>query len=139
MNQDHIPSPDETGEAPTSADPAAAATGSRRDPIQDVASTIRHAFENGGRDARRVFDEPLPKAKADFAKGLHDVAYSLAYATAFGGALLREMTPDHLKEGIRDGARTGQRAAEEMMRQRRERAEREARETPPVDVAFETV
>ena len=127
MNQDHIPSPDETGDSPTSADPAAT-TETRRDPIQDVASTIRNAFENGGRDARRVFDETLPKAKADFAKGLHDVAYTLAYATAFGGALLREMTPDHLKEGIRDGARTGQRAAEEMMRQRRERAEREARE-----------
>jgi len=137
MNQDQSPSPDDTNEPHPAAESAASGPGTSRDPFQDIAGTVRNAFQNGGRDARRAFDEALPKAKADFAKGLHDFAYTVAYAAAFGGAVIREITPDNLKEGIRDGARTGQRAAEEMMRQRREKAERESRETPPVDGDFE--
>lgn len=138
MNSDHSPSPEENTEEPA-AESRNTTGSSTPDPFRDIPGTIRDAFENGGRDARRAFDEALPKAKEDFAKGLHDIAYTVAYAAAFGGALIREITPENLKEGIRDGARTGQRAAEEMVRQRREKAERQSRETPPVEGDFEMV
>lgn len=138
MNHDPSASPEENAE-----DPAAESRGSGgsppRDPFRDIPHTIRDAFENGGRDARRAFEDALPKAKEDFSKGIHDVAYTFAYAAAFSGAVIREITPENLKDGIREGSRSGQRAAEEMMRQRREKAGREARETPPVDGDFEKV
>jgi hypothetical protein len=134
MKSDPSPSPEETIE-----EPAAASRGTGATPPRDPFRDIRDAFENGGRDARRAFDEALPRVKEDFAKGLHDIAYTVAYAAAFGGAVIREITPENLKDGVRDGARSGQRAAGEMMRQRREKAEREARETPPVDGDFEMV
>jgi hypothetical protein len=52
------------------------------------------------------------------------VAYAVGYAATFGAALLREATPDSLREGLRNGAASGRKAADEVMRQRRERAER---------------
>jgi hypothetical protein len=96
------------------------------DPFQNFSRSLRDALQNGGNDARRMFDEEFPKAKEEFAKGVHDVAYAVAYAAAFGGALLREITPEPLKNGVREGTASGQRAAEEVLRQRREKAEREA-------------
>lgn len=106
---------------------------STRDPFANFSESVRNAMQNGGRDARRAFDEALPKAKEDLTKGIHDLAYALAYAAAFSGAIAREITPDTLKDGLRDGATSGKRAGEEMLRQRRERAAREACKTPPAD------
>ncbi len=68
----------------------------------------------------------MPKVKSEFAKGLHDVAYAVGYAATFGAAIVREATPDALRDGLRAGAASGRRAADEVVRQRREKAEREA-------------
>ncbi len=119
MNSDsHDPS---TGPEPS-------APRSTRETLDDLSRTLTEAILKGGRDARRAFEDGMPKVKSEFSKGLHDVAYALAYATTFGAALVREATPDSLRDGLRQGAASGRRAAEEVVRQRREKAEREARE-----------
>ncbi len=94
--------------------------------LDELSETLTEAIKKGGRDARRAFDEGFPKAKQDFVKGIHDVAYALAYAAAFGAGIAREITPDALREGLREGAASGRRAADEAIRQRRERAARES-------------
>jgi hypothetical protein len=95
--------------------------------LDELSNTLTEAILKGGRDAKRAFDEGMPKVKGEFAKGLHDVAYAVGYAATFGAALLREATPDSLREGLRNGAASGRKAADEVMRQRREKAEREAK------------
>jgi hypothetical protein len=92
--------------------------------LDELSNTLTEAILKGGRDAKRAFDEGMPKVKGEFAKGLHDVAYAVGYAATFGAALLREATPDSLREGLRNGAASGRKAADEVMRQRREKAER---------------
>ena len=119
--------------APSSGAPSSPSHDSKSDPFAHFSESVRKAFQNGGRDARRAFDEALPKAKDDLARGINDLAYALAYVTAFGGALAREITPDTMKDSLRDGTSSGKRSAEEMIRQRREKAERTARETPTTD------
>lgn len=118
---------------PSAPDPEAPKTTQQR--LDELSETLTEAIKKGGRDARRAFDEGLPKAKQEFVKGLHDVAYTLAYAAAFGAGIVREITPDALREGLRDGAASGRRAAEEAIRRQRERAEREAAADVPVDGA----
>lgn len=119
MNSDsHDPS---TGPEPS-------APRSTRETLDDLSRTLTEAIQKGGRDARRAFDEGLPKMKSEFSKGLHDAAYAVAYVATFGAALAREATPDALRDGLRQGAASGRRAAEEVMRQRREKAERETRD-----------
>ncbi len=91
-----------------------------KEAFHDLARSIRRAMESGSRDARKVIDEGLPKAKEDFARGIHEIAYALSYATAFGGTIIADLTPDPLKKGFRDGASSGRKAAEDVLRQRRE-------------------
>lgn len=116
---------------------AAEAPKTTQQKLDELSESLTEAIKKGGRDAKRAFDEGFPKARQDFAKGLHDVAYSLAYAGAFGAALLREITPDALRDGFREGAASGRRAADEAIRQRREKAAREAVADAAVDPGCE--
>ncbi len=109
---------------PDDHDPAPRGT---RETLDDLSRTLTEAIRKGGRDARRAFEEGLPKVKSEFTKGLHDVAYAAGFAATFGATLLREITPDALRDGLREGAASGRRAAERVARERREKAEREAR------------
>lgn len=112
--------PSETPETPGTGETAADDPSSTK----EFTESIEDALKRGAKDAKKTFDEVYPRAKEEFAKGIHDVAYAFAYATAFGGALLREVTPDNLRDGFREGSAAGQRAAEDVIRERRERAER---------------
>lgn len=123
MNPDNDPAPETNSET----DPASAPRGTR-ETLDDLSRSLTEAIQRGGRDARRKFEESMPKAKEEFGKGVHDLAYAIAYAATFGSSLLREVTPDSLRDGLREGAASGRRAADEVMRQRREKAEREARQ-----------
>ncbi len=109
---------------PTSANPEPAPK-TTQEKLDELSNTLTEAILKGGRDAKRAFDSGMPKVKSEFAKGLHDVAYAVGYAATFGAAMLREATPDALRDGLRAGAASGRRAADEVMRQRREKAERE--------------
>lgn len=109
---------------PESHDPEAPKSTQQK--LDELSETLTEAIKKGGRDAKRAFDEGFPKAKQEFVKGIHDVAYTLAYAAAFGAGIVREITPDALRDGLREGAVSGRRAAEEAIRRQRERAEREA-------------
>ena len=109
-------------------DPDTTARRGTRETLDDLSRTLTEALRNGGRDARRAVEDGFPKVKSEFAQGLHEAAYAVAYAATFGAALVREVTPDSLRNGFREGATSGRRAAEEVMRQRREKA---ARETDP--------
>lgn len=110
---------------PTSANPEPAPK-TTQEKLDELSNTLTEAILKGGRDAKRAFDNGMPKVKSEFAKGLHDVAYAVGYAATFGAAIVREATPDALRDGLRAGAASGRRAADEVMRQRREKAEREA-------------
>lgn len=101
--------------------------------FDDFAESVRNAFRTGGKDAREAVDNYLPKAKEEFGKGIHDVAYAVSYAAAFGTALLREIAPEPLTDGVREGKEAGQRAADEVIRNRKEREERGETYTPEDD------
>lgn len=100
---------------------------STQEKLDDLSRTLTEAILKGGRDAKHAFDEGMPRVKSEFSKGLHEVAYAVGYATTFGASLLKEATPDALREGLRAGAASGRKAAEEVRRQRREKADREAK------------
>ena len=61
-------------------------------PFEDFGKSVQDAFRTGSEDARKAFEEAIPKAKEDLAQGVHDVAYAVAYASAFGSSLLKELT-----------------------------------------------
>jgi len=134
MNPDSDPAPSPASDP--AADSGPSAPRGTREVLDDLSRTLTEAIQKGGRDARRKFDETMPRAKREFAKGVHDLAYGVAYAATFGSALLREFTPESLRDGLREGAASGRRAADEVMRQRREKAEREAREGAPAEGAW---
>lgn len=96
-------------------------------PFEEFSQSIRDALKTGGEDARKAVEENMPKAKESFEKGIHDVAYAVAYVASFGTALAREFAPDPLTEGVREGKEAGRRAADEVVRNRKEREERESR------------
>lgn len=133
MNQDPPPIPDkpesapETGPEPTP-ESSAASSGpdSSNTNFDGFSKSVEDAINNGCRDAKKLFDDALPKAKEDVSKGVHDVAYALAYATAFTGAIIREVAPDSLVDGLREGVSAGQRAADEAVRSRREKQDKAA-------------
>lgn len=102
-------------------------------PFEDFADSLRDAVKTGGKDARNAVEENLPKAKENFEKGVHDVAYALSYVAAFGTALIREIAPEPLTEGVREGKEAGRRAADEVVRNRKEREARESKFTPDDD------
>ncbi|MEM6916777.1 MAG: hypothetical protein AAF491_09450, partial [Verrucomicrobiota bacterium] len=92
MNQETPPSPDQPDSAPdTGSQPHPEnASDSSQDPSQSVnfegfAKAVEDAVATGKKDAKKIFDEALPKAKEDLSRGVHDIAYALAYATAFTG------------------------------------------------------
>jgi hypothetical protein len=111
----------------SSSNPEPAAPKSTQEKLYELSNTLTEAILKGGRDAKRAFEDGMPKVKSEFAKGLHDVAYAVGYAATFGATLVREATPDALRDGLRAGAASGRKAADEVMRQRREKAEREAK------------
>jgi len=139
MNHDQSPRPDDEQTEESRENPGKSETpfagGNVREAIDDLSRSLRNVLNTGSREARRAFEEAIPKTKEDLAKGLHDIAYAIAYTGAFANVLAREITPDNLKDGFREGARSGQTAAEKMLRQRRERAERETRDEPPSESA----
>lgn len=118
---------------PSSPNPEPAAPKSAQEKLDELSETLTEAILKGGRDAKRAFEEGMPKVKSEFAKGLHDVAYAVGYAATFGATLMREATPDALRDGLRNGAASGRKAADEVMRQRREKAEREAKPDAAAD------
>lgn len=128
MNQDPPPTPDQpesfsSNEESTTENPQSESSNRTSGPDFDgFAKSVQDAVETGKKDAKKLFDENLPKVKEEVSKGVHDVAYALAYASAFTGALIREVAPDNLVDGLRDGASAGQRAAEEVVRNRREKS-----------------
>ena len=126
MNHDSQDSP--------SPNPEPAAPKSTQEKLDELSNTLTEAILKGGRDAKRTFEEGMPKVKSEFAKGLHDVAYAVGYAATFGATLMREATPDALRDGLRNGAASGRKAADEVMRQRRERAEREGKSESAADL-----
>lgn len=133
MNQDPPPIPDHSetnGENRPGAAPGTDQTSSGTRPggvnFDGFTKAVEDAVKNGRNDAKKLFEEALPKAKEDLSKGVHDLAYALAYATVFTGTMIREVAPESLVEGLREGTSAGRRAAEESVRQRRERQEREA-------------
>jgi hypothetical protein len=117
----------------SSPNPEPAAPKSTQEKLDELSETLTEAILKGGRDAKRSFEEGMPKVKSEFAKGLHDVAYAVGYAATFGAALMREATPDALRDGLRNGAASGRKAADEVMRQRREKAERDAKPDAAAD------
>lgn len=143
MNHDQSPLPDDTQPENSSGNPGKDDTpfaGSNvREAFDDLTRSLRNVLNAGNREARRAIDEAIPRTKEDLAKGIHDIAYAIAYTAAFGNVLAREITPENLKDGFRNGAQSGQTAAEKLLRQRREKAEREARDTPPAETDPETV
>lgn len=143
MNHDHSPFSEENttqdSGANTDRNETPPAGGTVREAIEDLTRSLRNVLNTGSREVRRSLEEALPKSKEDLAKGIHDIAYALAYTAAFGNTLAGEITPDNVKEGFREGARSGQSAAEKMLRQRREKAEREKRENPPSESTPGTV
>ncbi|MDF1825330.1 MAG: hypothetical protein P1U68_11850 [Verrucomicrobiales bacterium] len=126
MNQDPPPIPDQpesfsSEEETTTENPQSESTGRTSGVDFDgFAKSVQDALETGKKDAKKLFDDNLPKVKEEVSKGAHDVAYAFAFATAFTGALIREVAPDSLVDGLRDGASAGQRAAEEAVRKRHE-------------------
>lgn len=94
---------------------------------RDFTKTVEDAFRSGAEDAKKAFEKAIPKAKDDISKGVHDVAYAVSYAAIFGTELLKEFTPDNILDGLREGSNAGRRAAEEIVRERKEKAEREQR------------
>lgn len=101
--------------------------------FDDFARSVRDAVKNGGKDARDAVEKHIPKAREDFSKGVHDIAYAFSYAATFGTALLREFAPEPLTDGVREGKEAGQRAADEVVRNRKEREARESKFTPGDD------
>lgn len=93
-------------------------------PFEDFGKSVQNAFRTGSEDARKAFEEAIPKAKEDLAQGVHEVAYAVAYASAFGSSLLKELTPDTLCDGFKEGTDAGRKAAETIIRDRKDRAER---------------
>jgi hypothetical protein len=118
---------------PSSTNPEPAAPKSMQEKLDELSETLTEAILKGGCDAKRAFEDGMPKVKSEFAKGLHDVAYAVGYAAIFGATLMREATPDALREGLRNGAASGRKAADEVMRQRREKAEREEKTDAAAD------
>ncbi len=102
-------------------------------PFEDFGKSVQDAFRTGSEDARKAFDKAIPKAKEDLAQGVHDVAYAVAYASAFGAALLKELTPDTLCDGFKEGSDAGRKAAETIIRDRKDRAERRKAEGESTD------
>ncbi len=143
MNNDHAPSPEDNQTTATRENQAKnetpSAGGNVREAFEELSKSLQNVLKTGGREVRRSLDEAIPKTREDVAKGIHDIAYAIAYTVAFSNALASEITPDNIKDGFREGAQSGQSAAEKILRQRREKAEREARETPPADEATATV
>ena len=92
-------------------------------PFENFGKSVQDAFRTGSEDARKAFEEAIPKAKEDLAQGVHDVAYAVAYASAFGSSLLKELTPDTLCDGFKEGTDAGRKAAETIIRDRKDRAE----------------
>ncbi|MEX2578207.1 MAG: hypothetical protein WD342_04050 [Verrucomicrobiales bacterium] len=112
MTDESKPDPEENDDA-SREDAAPDQTGDH------LARAVREAFRNGSEDARKAFEENMPKAKEDFAKGVHDVAYAVAYAASFSAALLKEVAPEPLADGVREGREAGERAARKVARERR--------------------
>ena len=101
--------------------------------FDEFAESVRNAFRTGGKDAREAVDNYLPKAKKEFDKGIRDIAYAVSYAAAFGTALLREIAPEPLTDVVREGKEAGKRAADEVIRNRKERETRSEAFTPEDD------
>lgn len=110
----------------TSAGPEPSPRQTTQEKLDDLSRVLTEAIRKGGRDAGRAVSEGLPKVKAEFAQGLYEVAYALGYAATFGASVVREATPESLSKGFREGSASGRRAADEAMRQRRERSEQAA-------------
>jgi hypothetical protein len=93
--------------------------------FEESSRAFREACRKGSQDARRAFEDALPKLKHECLQGVHDVAYALAYAATFGATVLQEITPDLVKSGFREGREAGRTAA-----QRATERSRAARTTP---------
>ncbi|MEM9281524.1 MAG: hypothetical protein AAGA96_06860 [Verrucomicrobiota bacterium] len=87
-------------------------------PFNDFSKSVQDAFATGKQDARRAYDETMPRVCEEISRGVRELAYALSFATAFGAEVIRDVTPDNVKEGAREGSEAGQTAAKKMMRNR---------------------
>lgn len=103
-----------------------------REAFDHLGDAVRNAWKAGTSDARKAAREAVPKAKQEFERGFHDLAWGAAYVFGFGAALARELSPDCVNEGWDQGAEAGRDAAEKMTEKCR-RAASDGSAGPPED------
>jgi|GEM_PF-4262206 len=133
---DHSSDPTHNQHSDEQPETAEAKTSSRtEEAFRDLTDAARKAFDAGMSDAREAADSFVPRAREEFEKGTHDVAYAFAYVGAFGAALLDEITPGSVRSGFETGAAAGRRAATESARKKEEPGE----ESPQASDESDTV
>lgn len=103
-----------------------------REAFDNLSDAVRNAWKAGTSDAKKAAKEAVPKAKQEFERGFHDLAWGAAYVFGFGAALARELSPDCVNDGWDKGADAGRDAAAKMAEKCR-RSESDEQATPPDD------
>ena len=97
--------------------------GETRQAFDDLGDAFRRAWKAGTSDAKRTAKDAIPKAKEEFTKGIHDLAWGAAYLASFGVTLAREIAPDCVDRGWAEGSEAGRKAAENFAERSREKTE----------------
>lgn len=128
--------PDNPQEAPSDTGPATEDTtreeipanplpeGETRQAFEDLGEAFRRAWKAGTSDAKRTAEDAIPRAKEEFTKGVHELAWGAAYLASFGVTLAREVAPDCVDRGWAEGTAAGRKAAENFTERSREKEER---------------
>lgn len=90
-----------------------------REALDDLGDAVKRLWESGCRDARRAAEDAVPRAREEFHRGLHDLAWGVAYVASFGAGLIRELAPDSVNHGWEEGHEAGKKAAEAQVEKRR--------------------
>ena len=97
--------------------------GDAKQAFEDLGESFRRAWRAGTSDARRNAKDAIPRAREDFAKGLHDLTWGAAYVVSFGVTLAREIAPDCVDQGWQEGSDAGRKAAESFAEKNRKSPE----------------
>ncbi len=90
-----------------------------RQALDDLGDAVKRLWESGSRDARRAAEDAVPRAREEFHRGLHDLAWGVAYVASFGAGLIRELAPDSVNHGWEEGHAAGKKASEAQVEKRR--------------------